>query len=201
MGANGFRRALTPPRASLALGAFTAVEVAAGVPAHGPRARPARVVRRRAASDRRVVAAVGLVIARRQPVEPDRLDAARRLRRSSRSMPSRSSTRCSTTTSMAAACRSAASRSPRAVLGVPASCCSASPSRSSPTAASLRGAGGSRCSSTSPRASGSAASGRCRRRRSTSAQGSTSTTSGIISASQKGFASAHAADWLGSPHR
>lgn len=70
MGANGFRRALTPRRASLALSAFTAVEVAAGclltVLAHDSRASFDGVLLLIVG----IVAAVGLVVARRQPSNP-----------------------------------------------------------------------------------------------------------------------------------
>jgi hypothetical protein len=70
MGANGFRRALTPRRVSLALSAFTAVEVAAGclltVLAHDSRASFDGVLLLIIA----IVAAVGLVVARRQPSNP-----------------------------------------------------------------------------------------------------------------------------------
>jgi hypothetical protein len=68
--ANGFRRGLTSPRASLALGGFTAVAVAAGclltVLAHDLRASFDGVLLLIIAT----VAAVGLVIARRQPSNP-----------------------------------------------------------------------------------------------------------------------------------
>jgi hypothetical protein len=67
---NGLRRRLTPPRVSLALGAFTAVEVAAGclltVLAHDLRASFDGVLLLIIA----IVAAVGLVVARRQPSNP-----------------------------------------------------------------------------------------------------------------------------------
>ena len=70
MGANGFRRVLTPPRVSLALGGLTAVAVAAGclltVLAHDLRASFDGVLLLIIA----IVAAVGLVIARRQPSNP-----------------------------------------------------------------------------------------------------------------------------------
>lgn len=70
MGANRFRRALTPPRVSLALSAFTAVEVVAGclltVFARDLRASFDGVLLLIIA----IVAAVGLVITRRQPSNP-----------------------------------------------------------------------------------------------------------------------------------
>ena len=68
--ANGFRRVLTPPRVSLALGACTAVAVAAGclltVLAHDLRASFDGVLLLIIT----IVAAVGLVVARRQPSNP-----------------------------------------------------------------------------------------------------------------------------------
>jgi hypothetical protein len=68
--ANGFRRGLTPPRVSLALGGLTAVAVAAGclltVLAHDLRASFDGVLLLIVA----IVAAVGLVVARRQPSNP-----------------------------------------------------------------------------------------------------------------------------------
>jgi hypothetical protein len=68
--ANGFRRGLTPPRTSLALGGFTVVAVAAGcvltVLAHDLRASFDGVLLLIVA----IVAAVGLVVARRQPSNP-----------------------------------------------------------------------------------------------------------------------------------
>ncbi len=70
MGANGVTRALTPARASLALGGLTAVEVAAGcvltVLAHDLRASFDGVLLLIIA----IVAAVGRVITRRQPSNP-----------------------------------------------------------------------------------------------------------------------------------
>jgi hypothetical protein len=68
--ANGFGRGLTPPRVSLALGGLTAVAVAAGclltVLAHDLRASFDGVLYLIVA----IVAAVGLVVARRQPSNP-----------------------------------------------------------------------------------------------------------------------------------
>jgi hypothetical protein len=68
--ANGFRSGLTPPRASLALGGLTAVAVAAGglltVLARDPRASFDGVLLLIIV----IVAAVGLVVARRQPSNP-----------------------------------------------------------------------------------------------------------------------------------
>ncbi|HEY0871812.1 MAG TPA: hypothetical protein VGD55_15540 [Acidothermaceae bacterium] len=70
MGANGFRRGLTPPRVSLALGSLTVVAVVAGcvltVLAHDLRASFDGVLLLIVAT----VAAVGLVVARRQPSNP-----------------------------------------------------------------------------------------------------------------------------------
>ena len=70
MRANGFRRVLTPPRVSLALGGLTAVAVAAGclltVLAHDLRASFDGVLLLIIT----IVAAVGLAVARRQPSNP-----------------------------------------------------------------------------------------------------------------------------------